>query len=35
MREYIESEFAVAGAADRCGELRFVSGENADAFSPA
>ena len=35
MREYIESEFAVAGAADGCGELRFVSGEDADAFASA
>ena len=35
MREYVESESAVAGAADGCGEMRFVSGENADAFASA
>jgi hypothetical protein len=33
--ENIKSEFAMAGAADGYGELRFVGGEYADAFSSA
>ena len=33
--KYIEGEFTVPGALDGLGELRFVGGEDADAFAPA